>query len=94
VNNMKDLFLECSSLKFIPDISKWNIENVNDISCLFYKCSSLISLPNISKWNINKVNNMIGLFYGCSSLKELPVFQNGIWKILNAYIICFMNVHH
>ena len=62
------LFCECSSLTSLPDLSKWNVSNVNDISGLFYGCSSLTSLPDISKWNINNVNNNIsGLFYGCSS---------------------------
>ena len=53
---MYGLFYECSSLKSLPDISKWNTNNVTDMSCLFYKCSSLKSLPDISKWNTNNVN--------------------------------------
>ena len=43
------MFYECSSLKLLPDISKWNTNNVTDMSYLFYKCSSLQSLPDISK---------------------------------------------
>jgi len=41
----------CSSLSSLPDISKWNTNNVNDMKCMFYGCSSLSSLPDISKWN-------------------------------------------
>ena len=38
-------------LKELPDISKWNICDVNNISGLFFGCSSLKELPDISKWN-------------------------------------------
>ena len=47
-----------SSLKKIPDISKWNIDNITNISCMFANCSSLEYLPDISKWNTNKLNNI------------------------------------
>ena len=52
---MTDLFNGCSSLKELPDISKWNTKNITDISRLFYNCNSLVSLPDISKWNINNI---------------------------------------
>ena len=55
---MTFLFYECSSLKSLPDISKWNTEYVNNLSYLFYKCSSLESMPDISEWNIEYVNNI------------------------------------
>jgi len=55
---MSGLFYNCSSLKSLPDISKWNMNNVKNIFSMFYKCSSLESLPDISKWNISNVNNM------------------------------------
>ena len=38
-----------SSLSNLPDISKWNINNVNDISGIFNECKSLTILPDISK---------------------------------------------
>ena len=43
------MFSECSSLKALPDISKWNTNKIINISNLFYKCSSLKTLPDISK---------------------------------------------
>ena len=55
---MEFLFSECSSLKELPDISKWNTNTINNIAGLFNKCSLLTKLPDISKWNTNKVNNM------------------------------------
>ena len=73
LNNLNALFYECSSLKSLPDISKWNTNNVIDMSLLFCKCSSLELLPDISKCDTNNVTNMNGLFYGCSSLKSLII---------------------
>ena len=59
VINMSNMFLGCSSLLSLPDISKLNTNNVYDMNFMFNGCSSLSSLPDISKWNINNVTNMI-----------------------------------
>jgi len=59
------MFYGCSSLSSLPDISKWNTNNVTNMSSKFYGCSSLSSLPDISKWNTNNVANMINMFKGC-----------------------------
>ena len=59
------MLFKCSSLKSLPDISKWNTNNVTDMSLLFGECSSLKSLPDISEWNTNNVTNMGGMFCGC-----------------------------
>ena len=67
-------FLGCSSLLSLSDISKWNINNVEDMSSLFSGCSSLSSLPDISKWNINNIKYMSNLFDLCFSLL-LPFFN-------------------
>ena len=60
---MSFMFSKCISLSSLPDISKWNTNNVKYINCMFYNCTSLSSLPDISKWNINNVNNMNSMFY-------------------------------
>ena len=41
MNNISGLFFECTALEYFPDISIWNISNVNDISFLFYEYKSL-----------------------------------------------------
>jgi len=48
---MKCVFKDCKSLKYLPDISKWNTSNVIDIIGLFLQCKSLEKLPDISIWN-------------------------------------------
>ena len=50
-----DVHYGCSSLTTLPDISKWNTNNVTNIAYIFVGCSSLTTLPDISKWNINNV---------------------------------------
>ena len=69
------LFYECSSLKELPDISKWNVNNVMAINNLFFNCSSLISLPDISKWNIfnSNINNLISFLESIDHLNEATI---------------------
>jgi surface protein len=55
---MGDLFNGCFSLSSLPDISKWNIDNVTNIKYLFNDCKSLSSLPDISKLKIDNVSNL------------------------------------
>ena len=59
---MKSMFDNCSSLTSLPDISKWNINKVNNMGVLFYGCSSLKTLPDISNWNLNNIIDLGGFF--------------------------------
>ena len=75
ITNMEELFHRqryYSSLKSLPDISKWDTENVINMECMFDGCESLISLPDISKWDTENVINMKCMFYNCESLVSLP----------------------
>ena len=82
------IFSYCSSLMTLPDISKWNTNNVKDMSHIFDGYSSLISLPDISKWNTNNVNNMRHMFDGCSSLISLPDISK--WNSNNVKDMSYM----
>ena len=85
---MAEIFLNCSSLFFLPDISKWNTNKVIDIRYLFFGCSSLFSLPDISKWNINNVTNACLMLTNCISLISLPDLSNKFpWKNYNEKFI-------
>jgi len=72
ITNLSYLFYGCSSLKELPDISKWDLSFVINIRYLFYGCSSLKELPDISRWNLALTKDISYLFYGCTSLKKLP----------------------
>ena len=85
---MSYLFGNCSSLKKIPDITKWNTSNVIEISGLFYQCSSLESLPDLSKFETNNVIFMNSIFNGCKNLKHLPDIS--IWNTDNVISISFI----
>ena len=65
------MFDECSSLLSLPEISKWNINNVYNMSSMLWGYSSLFSLLDISKWNTNNVISMKYMFFDCSSLSFL-----------------------
>ena len=65
---MSYMFNECSSLLSLPDISKWNTNNVTNMSYMFYECSSLACLPDISKWNIINICNVNFMFPDCLNI--------------------------
>jgi len=88
VTNVSFMFSNCISLISLPDISKWNTNNVKNMSYMFSNCKSLISLPDISKWNINNVTNMSFMFYNCSSLISLPDISE--WNTDNVNKMSFM----
>ena len=48
---MNSLFAGCSSLKYLSNISKWNIKNSKDINLILVGWASLIDLHDILKWN-------------------------------------------
>ena len=79
---MDCMFKGCSSLLSLPDISKWNTNNITDMNSMFKRCSSLSSLsslPDISKWNTNNVEDISEIFSGCSNI----ILSKIIKKYLN-----------
>ena len=65
---MSYLFDGCSSIETLPDISKWNTNNIRDLNAMFRGCSSLKSLPDISKLTNKKLFNITSIIGGNSSL--------------------------
>ena len=53
---MRNLFYCCYSLKSLPDISKWNTNNVTKMTNMLDSYKSFLSFPDISNWNTNSVN--------------------------------------
>ena len=47
--NLKYIFYNCSSLSSLPDISKWNINNVFDMHEMFSHCLSLLFIYTKNK---------------------------------------------
>ena len=46
---MSFMFKKCSELLSLPDISKWNTNNVTNYKDIFGQCLKLSKLPNIFK---------------------------------------------
>ena len=85
---MSYLFYECSSLEYLPDISKWKINKVENIDQIFSGCSSLEYLPDLSKWNTDNIIHMGNTFENCSSLKYLPDISN--WNVNKVQDISYL----
>jgi len=75
---MSHLFSFCNKLSSLPDISKWNTNNLTNMRSLFFCCESLISLPDISKWNTNNVTNFLIVI----NYHLYLIFLNGIQIML------------
>ena len=75
----------------LPDISKWNTENVIDMGGMFSIYSSLVALPDISKWNVINIIYMSEFFSYCSYLSSLPDISN--WKtnsLITIYLLDYV----
>ena len=65
---MSSIFYNCYSLISLPDISKWDTNNVTDMTYMFKECSSLTKIPDISEWNkknllgVEELNNLFKIF--------------------------------
>ena len=46
------MFYGCESLTSMPNISRWNTDNVNNMSHMFYGCKLLIPISDIFSWTI------------------------------------------
>ena len=71
ITDMSYMFHKCKSLKSLPDIFKWNTENITNMSYLFSECN-LKKLPDISRWNTSNVINMCAMFQKCINIITLP----------------------
>jgi len=79
-NNGYKLFIYgCSLIKKLPDISKWNTNNINNINNLFENCSLLTFIPNILKWKFHNKIQINNIFKGCKSLLVIPDISK--WNI-------------
>ena len=70
------MFCYCSSLTYLPDISKWNTRKVMDMTGLLMGCFSLSIFPAINKWNIINTTSMNHLSDDCiNNLKNKNEFN-------------------
>ena len=57
---MKNIFFGCKSLRFIPNISKWDTHNVSDMSFMFTGAITPDLLNNLNDYGIlSNINEII-----------------------------------
>lgn len=74
VTNMSNLF-NCASFglgeeysDMNPDVTQWNVSNVENAFMMFYKCENFDR--NLSNWDMSKCKNKLSMFYGCYKMKQ------------------------
>ena len=72
------MFSGCNSLISLPDLSKWNISNVEDMSNMFYGCNSIKSLPDFYMLNKYKNDVIFEVTYKKNKNKVTILGQNFI----------------
>lgn len=58
-----NMFRNCSSLEATPDLSVWNMKNVENVDGMFAKTKSLKIMTSLSKWNLPKLKNCDNWFW-------------------------------
>jgi len=78
------MFAECLSLSLMPNISRWNMSNVNNSSNILNECKLLKFIPNIYNLNDNKTinveNNLEPISIGITK-KIIEQIENNIYEI-------------
>ena len=77
---MNNIFLYCSSLTSLPNISNWNVSNIQFIEEMLRDCLSLSYLCNICKWEFLNLSDKRYMFENCLSLLNLP--DTSKWTII------------
>ena len=63
VSNMIGMFAGCKSLSFLPDISKWNTNNVSDMRNMFEDCLNIIISEECKeKYEIKSILDPLSLY--------------------------------
>ena len=71
MNNLFSCHNDALGLKYQdlnPDISGWDVSNVENMSCMFWFCENFNC--NISSWDVGKVENMVSMFDGCIKFNQ------------------------
>lgn len=72
VTSFAKFFMNCKSLRSLPNDLFDNCKQVTSFSLCFWDCQSLQSLPYGLFYNFNRVTDFSGCFHGCTSLGIIP----------------------
>ena len=71
LKDMSNMFLSCSSIKFI-NFTNIDTSKVTNMDSIFKRCKQLISL-DLKSFNTSNVQTMHGMFHYCDSLKYVDI---------------------
>jgi len=64
------MFYFCKKLEVLPDISKWDITNVQNKSNMFFGCNQNLNIPE--KFKLNPISNLFELYSDAfKSIKDI-----------------------
>ena len=66
------MFNHCENLTSLPNISVWNVTNVEDMNYMFQGWKNISSVPDFSKWKAVKLRQKNGMFDDCDKLGIKP----------------------
>ena len=81
VEDMRNMFYECTQLKSVGDLSNWNVSKVKYMNQMFYWCKQLKSVGELSNWDVSNVEDIACMFYNCKQLTSVGNLSN--WNILH-----------
>lgn len=87
LTGIQGLFINCSSLTYIDDLSDLDISKCKSLRTMFYKCQRLPSVGNLRGWDTSNVTTLDGMFSHCNSLTEVNL--NG-WNTSNVTSMVWM----
>ena len=70
------MFYKCEKLKFVGDLSNWDVSNAEDMYSMFDNCEKLKSVGDLSDWDVSGVKSMTWMFDN-SGITNIPSWYNG-----------------
>ena len=91
VTDMSDLFnyedyLGSKYRDLNPDISKWNVSNVENMRGMFYECYNFNC--DLSKWDVKNVKDMHCMFYFCKNFNQ-DISRWNVKKVEDMYCMFY-----
>ena len=88
ISDMAYMFRNCSGAAFNPDVSNWDVSNVENMAHMFGYCSGAAFNPDVSNWDVSNVTDMRYMFRYCSGAAFNPDVSN--WDVSNVTDMAYM----
>ena len=71
VNDLTQLFNNCSELKSLDGVYNLDFSNVKKMSYMFKDCVNLSDISSAANWDVSNIESMQGMFYYCSNIRNI-----------------------